>query len=90
MSDLMLLGVLRAPAPEPDNVLGIAQLVDRARQAADEIERLEAHCAGVEAGDKVRRERIEQLEAENKELDDLNYIQAGMIAEAGLGERDEQ
>ena len=42
MSDLMLLGVLRAPAPEPDNVLGIAQLVDRARQAANRIEELEA------------------------------------------------
>lgn len=30
------------------------------------------------------RARVEKLESENKELDDLNYIQAGMIAEAGL------
>ena len=40
MSDLMLMGILRAPPPEPDNFLGIAQLVSAAKTAADEIERL--------------------------------------------------
>ena len=45
MGDLMLLGVLRAPTPEPDDVLGISQLADRARQAADRIEELEAALA---------------------------------------------
>jgi len=55
MSDLMLMGVLRAPTPEPDNVLGIAQLADRARQAADEIERLEGALELVGEDKKVQR-----------------------------------
>jgi len=48
MSDLMLLGVLRAPTPEPDNILGISQLVDRARQAADRIEQQDKRIAELE------------------------------------------
>ena len=55
----MLLGVLRAPTPEPDNIMGIHQLADRARQAADEIERLTAQ---VERRDKLLG-RIAKLQA---------------------------
>lgn len=42
MSELMLLGVLRAPIPKKDDELSIVQLALRAREAADEIERLNA------------------------------------------------
>ncbi len=38
MSDLMLLGILRAPPPESNDVLGIAQLVSAAKSAANRIE----------------------------------------------------
>ena len=34
--------------------------------------------------------RVEKLEAENKELDGLNYIQAGMLAEAGLAATEQE
>lgn len=49
MSDLMLLGALRAPTPEPDDILGIAQLADRARQAADELEAKDKRIIELEA-----------------------------------------
>jgi hypothetical protein len=40
MSEIMLLGVLRAPH-DPDNFLAMVQLIARAREAADRIEELE-------------------------------------------------
>ena len=61
MSDQMLLGVLRAPAPHPDHPLGIIQLVDRARQAADLIE--------------SQAKEIEQLRAYNDEHQSLAGLQ---------------
>ena len=73
MSDLMLLGVLRAPTPEPDNILGIAQLADRARQAADEIERLSAELERREHltinMDLEHRAEIERLQARVEALE---------------------
>jgi len=38
----MLLGILRAPPPEPDDFLGLAQLVSAAKNAANVIEKLVA------------------------------------------------
>ena len=62
MSDLMLMGVLRAPTPEPDNVLGIAQLADRARQAADEIEILIEYKKVSDSEAALAEAEIERLE----------------------------
>lgn len=42
MGDLMLLGVLRMPMPANPDPLTMSQFVQRARQAADAIERLTA------------------------------------------------
>ena len=47
MSDVMLLGVLRAPYPETP--LELSQLVQRARQAADAIEARDAELAALRA-----------------------------------------
>ena len=52
MSDLMLMGVLRAPH-DPSDYLAMTQLIAWAREAADEIERLKldierAQAAGAE------------------------------------------
>ena len=54
---------------------------------------MEATCEFLhetEADNERLQARVKELEAENKELDDLNYIQAGMIAEAGLAATEQE
>ena len=48
MTDTMLLGVLRMPMDDPDP-LTLHQFVSRARQAADEIDRLHTELANAKA-----------------------------------------
>ena len=58
-----------------------------------EIERLTAELADCKESDRLierLQARVEKLEAENKELDGLNYIQAGMLAEAGLAATEQE
>jgi len=80
MSDLMLMGVLRAPTPEPDNVLGIAQLADRARQAADEIEILIEYK-------KVSDSEAALAEAEIKHLEDALRLYGEHNPECGCWDK---
>jgi len=85
MSDVMLLGVLRMPMPDnPADMGGLewAQVKDRMRQAADEIEKeraavdghirlievLEDEVARLRAELAAERERVEKLSQENAAL----------------------
>lgn len=78
MSDVMLLGVLRMPMPDnPADMGGLewAQVKDRMRQAADEIEKeraaVDGHIRLIEVlEDEVARLRAE-LAAEREALRDL-------------------
>lgn len=47
MSDLMLIGALRMPVTHDSDPLTLKQYIDRGRQAADEIERLERECVAL-------------------------------------------
>ena len=66
MSDLMLMGVLRAPHDVTDP-LAMVQLIDRARQAADEIERLQS-----------RVEVLEELATDLQKFVDLQAEDEGL------------
>lgn len=45
MTDKMLLGALRAPAPDPGDVVGITHLHEAAKRAADILERMDRRQA---------------------------------------------
>jgi hypothetical protein len=64
VSEIMLLGVLRAPH-DPDNFLAMVQLIARAREAADRIEELEGALRDVvDSYDGYRRRGVNPAPAE--------------------------
>jgi chromosome segregation ATPase len=85
MSDVMLLGVLRMPMPDnPADMGGLewAQVKDRMRQAADEIEKeraaVDGHIRLIEVlEDEVARLRAE-LAAEREQVETLKYTVVGL------------
>ena len=69
----------------------MSDLMETVKPLTDEIERLRAENSILRRDFNEQGEiiawlyaKVAELKSENKELDDLNYIQAGMIAEAGL------
>lgn len=88
MSDLMLLGVLRMPMPDNPADLGVlewAQVKDRMRQAADELENRTAKLA-------VERERAGYFEFERDQAwrrrDELSAAHTRAIERAEHAESD--
>jgi len=88
MSGLMLLGVLRAPTPEPDNILGIAQLADRARQAADEIERLTAENKHLRTDIQTANDAWDAASIENERLQARVKVLGGALRRIERGTAD--
>ena len=61
MDDLMLLGVLRMPMPANPDPLTLLQFVERARRAADEIERLTAELDSLSLAYKTSEDDVFNL-----------------------------
>jgi hypothetical protein len=83
MSDVMLCGVLRMPISQDCDPMMFEQFVDRARQAADELEKradvIESLTADVLAG--LRREEAfaEQAEQMTAEIERLTAERAALV-----------
>lgn len=77
MSDVMLLGVLRAPYPETP--LALSQLVQRARQAADAIEARDAEIAALRAEIHLLRILEKSLPVCQKENDGLRAAATSLV-----------
>lgn len=62
MSDVTLLGVLRMPVSPNSDYMALAQLINRAREAADRIEALEAENERLRGHARYQRTALEGLQ----------------------------